>query len=244
MPKKKSLSRAVTHGSPGKPSFFSKQTVNFLREMSKNNDRDWFKENKERYESLVRSPALELILAMQSPLEKISECFLAESKKVGGSLMRPYRDTRFGNDKTPLKTNIGIHFRHRIGKDVHAPGFYIHIEPGDMFLGAGVWHPDSPTLKKIREAIDLNPTAWLKTVNQKSLTSQWKMHGESISRPPRGYSAEHPAIEALKLKDHILIANFSESELIDPAFPEFLQKKFQASAPFMLQLCQAIGLPF
>jgi len=174
----------------------------------------------------------------------LSECLVVESKKVGGSLMRPYRDTRFGSDKTPLKTNVGMQFRHRVGKDVHAPGLYVHLEPGNLFIGAGVWRPDSATLKKIRAAIDLNPTVWRKTLEAKTLSAEWELAGESLSRPPQGFSADHDAIEYLKRKDHILIAQFSQDDLIADDFPVRLAKRFKATTDFMTQLCQAIGLPY
>jgi len=96
---------------------FSKQTMSFLRDIKKNNNREWFEANKERYETHVRSPALEYIEAMAQPLAKISDQFVASPRKVGGSLMRIYRDVRFSKDKTPYKTNVGIQFRHSAGKD-------------------------------------------------------------------------------------------------------------------------------
>ena len=126
---------------------FKTSTIKFLRELEKNNNRDWFEANKHRYESDVREPALAYIEAMAPRLAKISPHFIASPKKVGGSLMRVYRDVRFSKDKTPYKTNIGIQFRHSAGKDVHAPGFYMHIEPSQVFIAAGIWRPDSEMLK-------------------------------------------------------------------------------------------------
>ncbi len=129
---------------------FTPETIRFFTQLSKNNNRDWFAKNKSRYEDVVLNPALELVTDMEAPLKKVSPHFLAIPKRSGGSLMRIYRDTRFSKDKTPYKTNLGIHFRHEIGKDVHAPGFYFHIDREQIFIGAGIWHPDSSTLKKIR----------------------------------------------------------------------------------------------
>ncbi|MGI9257968.1 MAG: DUF2461 domain-containing protein, partial [Gammaproteobacteria bacterium] len=125
---------------------FPAQTAKFLTELANNNARDWFNVNKQRYEDHVLEPALTFINAMEPRIEKISPHFLAVAKRTGGSLMRVYRDTRFSKDKTPYKTNIGIQFRHELGKDVHAPGFYLHIQPKNCFLGAGIWRPDSDAL--------------------------------------------------------------------------------------------------
>ncbi|MGI9427261.1 MAG: DUF2461 domain-containing protein, partial [Bythopirellula sp.] len=119
--------------------------LHFLNDLTKHNKRDWFQANKSRYEQELLAPALAFIEAMKEPLGKISPYFQAIPKKQGGSLMRIYRDVRFSKDKRPYKTNVGIHFRHEAGCDVHAPGFYFHIEPDEVFIGAGIWHPDSKT---------------------------------------------------------------------------------------------------
>ena len=103
---------------------FPKDSIKFFKELSKNNDREWFAEHKSWYEEVVLDPALALVTDMAAPLKKISPHFVAIPKRSGGSLMRIYRDTRFSKDKTPYKTNLGVQFRHEVGKDVHAPGFY------------------------------------------------------------------------------------------------------------------------
>ena len=144
---------------------FSQDTFQFLHDLRNNNERDWFNEHKADYENKVREPALEFITQMQPLLADISTRFIAAPKKVGGSLMRVYRDTRFGKDKTPYKTNVGIQFRHFMGKDVHAPGFYVHISEQECFVGAGIWRPDGPALSKIRHFIDDNPRGWTKAIN-------------------------------------------------------------------------------
>ena len=107
--------------------------VRFLEDLRDNNNRPWFRANKDRYECEVLEPCLSFIRAFSPRLRKISPFFVASDERVGGSLMRVYRDTRFGKDKTPYKTNVGIQFRHELGGDVHAPGFYIHIGPMSTF---------------------------------------------------------------------------------------------------------------
>ena len=105
---------------------FDPSLFEFLEELADNNHRSWFQNNKERYETVVLEPSLAFIREFASRLKTISPYFVASDRRVGGSLMRVYRDTRFGKDKTPYKTNVGIQFRHEFGKDVHAPGFYVH----------------------------------------------------------------------------------------------------------------------
>ena len=118
----------------------------FLLDLKDNNTRPWFEENKERYRSDVRDPVLDFIAAFAEPLANISPHFRADPRPNGGSLFRIYRDIRFARDKRPYKTNAGAHFRHSAGKNAHAPGFYLHLEPGECFAGCGVWRPDSNAL--------------------------------------------------------------------------------------------------
>ena len=125
----------------------------FLNDLAANNDREWFAENKARYEEHVKEPGLEFVNDFAPYLEKLSPHFVADSRPNGGSLFRIYRDTRFSKDKTPYKTNTGLQFRHEAAKDVHAPGYYMHLQPRQCFVGLGIWMPDGPATRKIREAI-------------------------------------------------------------------------------------------
>ncbi len=122
--------------------------------------------------------------------------------------MRVYRDTRFANDKTPFKTNVGIQFRHELGKDVHAPGFYLHIEPGNCFLGAGIWRPESKVLAAIREFIADNPNGWREAVGARAFKKDWELVGTTLVRPPRGFEPDHPLIVDLKRKDFHCVYEF------------------------------------
>lgn len=223
---------------------FPADAITFLQQLSHHNQRDWFQENKDRYESLVRTPALEFIDAMSPELNKISNQFNAIAKKSGGSLMRVYRDTRFSTDKTPYKTNIGIQFRHVLGKDVHAPGFYLHIEPDACFLGAGIWHPESKTLAKIRDFIADNPAAWQKALEHKPFKRAFELAGDALKRPPRGYPADHPLIEDLKRKDFIAIRSFDSKKIEAANFIGFVRKGFADTEPFMRYLCTAVEVNF
>jgi len=222
---------------------FPKDSIKFFKDLEKNNNRDWFAENKARYEDVVLNPALELVTEIAEPLKKVSPHFLAVPKKSGGSLMRIYRDIRFSKNKTPYKTNLGIHFRHEAGKNVHAPGFYFHIDTKEIFVGAGIWHPDSKTLGMIRTLIDDDPKYWKRSKNSKAFKQTFEMHGESLKRPPRGYEAGHPLIDDLKLKDHIGMVSLSKSDIFDRKLIDILIKNFKAAKPFVRFLCDAIHQP-
>jgi len=158
--------------------------------------------------------------------------------------MRVHRDVRFGKDKRPYKTNVGIQFRHERGKDVHAPGYYVHIEPGECFLGVGIWRPDAPSLGKIRDAIVEKPDKWKRAKTDKGFNKKYKMSGEALKNPPRGFDKEHPLIEDLKRKDFIAISNISDKAVCAKDFKSRVVDSFQEASTYMEFLCKALELRF
>lgn len=224
--------------------YFSPETFAFLRELAENNNRQWFQQNKQRYEEHVKDPAIRFIIDFAALLREISRHFTADPRPVGGSLFRIYRDTRFSNDKSPYKTNTGIQFRHNQGKDVHAPGYYLHLEPCNVFVGVGIWHPNSTTLGNIRDAISENPSGWKSAVRGKPFCSRFELSGNSLRRPPKGYDHNHPVIEDLKRKDFIGITTLSQEGVTRPEFPRDLAEIYTAGSSFVKFLCDAVGLPF
>ena len=229
---------------PKRQPAFSGKTITFLRELKANNNRDWFKQNKARYESDVLDPALRFIQAMHDPILNIAPHFTAVPKRMGGSLMRVYRDTRFSKDKTPYKTNIGIQFRHEQAKDVHSPGFYVHIEPEQVFIGAGMWRPDSTSLGHIRNRIVDKSPEWRRAVSGRAFARRFRLGGESLVRPPRGFAKDHPLIDDLKRKDFIAISELAVDDALDVAFRKDVTAAFRLAAPYMSFLCKAVGVPF
>lgn len=223
---------------------FSKATFRFLADLEANNERPWFQANRERYEQAVVAPALAFIGAMAPHLARISKHFDAVPKRTGGSLMRIYRDTRFAYNKTPYKTNVGIQFRHELGRDVHAPGFYVHIEPDGCFLGAGIWRPEPEPLRAIRESIVAQPALWHRVTTDRRLTSEFALTGERLERPPRGFSAASPHIDDLKRKDFTAISRLTQSDVLGRDFPALVAARFKAAAPLMAFLCAALDLEY
>jgi uncharacterized protein (TIGR02453 family) len=224
--------------------YFSKQTFEFLAALTKNNNREWFDAHQQEYEDVVRTPALAFISDMSDEMHAISPHFRALSKKVGGSLMRIHRDIRFGKDKAPFKTNIGIQFRHEVGKDIHAPGYYVHIEPGGCFVGVGLWRPDADALFKIREAIMKNGDTWVAARDDKSFSKQFTLEGDALANAPRGYAKDHPLVEDLKRKDFIGLAELREATVTSMNFRPQVVEYFRHAAPYMRFLCKALELKF
>lgn len=225
-------------------SHFGQELFKFFRDLRENNNREWFHANKKRYISDVRDPCLNFISDFGAHLIKISENFVADPRPVGGSLFRINRDTRFSKDKSPYKTQAGIHFRHSFGRKVHAPGFYLHLKPDEVFAATGVWRPESKSLVKIREAIVAQPKAWTQAVNAKEHREVCSLTGDKLKRPPKGFDPNHPLIEDIKRKDFLTIARFGEKDATSPGFVEKVFRAFKAPALFMEFLTKALDLPW
>lgn len=223
---------------------FEPTLFGFLEQLAVNNNRAWFQTNKQRYEHEVREPSLAFIRAFQPRLKRISPHFVASDRRGGGSLMRVYRDTRFARDAPPYKTNVGIQFRHEEGRDVHAPGFYVHIAPGECFLAVGLWRPDSASLGLIRQAIVDWPDRWRRARNDRPFRERFSPDGDSLKRPPRGFPADHRWIEDLKRTDFIGLEELEERDVLDGRYLDHVAASFTASRPFMRFLCHALHIPF
>jgi uncharacterized protein (TIGR02453 family) len=223
---------------------FEPTLFQFLEELADNNNRPWFQENKGRYERDVLEPCLAFIRAFQPRLKRISPYFVASDRRVGGSLMRVYRDTRFAKDSSPYKTNVGIQFRHEVGRDVHAPGFYVHIASEECFLAVGVWRPDSKALEMIRQAIVQWPDRWLRACRDHRFREFFYPDGGQLKRPPRGYPADHPLMDDLKRTDFIAVHELTEQDVQGKGFLDRVAAAFATARPFMRFLCQALQVPF
>ena len=224
--------------------YFSPRLFAFLNDLADNNNREWFKEHQDEYERHVREPALDFINDFATPLEGISPHFVADSRRVGGSLFRIQRDTRFATDKTPYKENTGMQFRHALAKDVHAPGFYVNLQPGECYMGVGLWRPETKVAYAIRERIDRDPNAWKRVTRGKRFTDVFTVTGESLSRPPKGYSEDHPLIEDLKRKDFIASTHLTQRQITSDQFMKEFTDYCKRAVPFMKFLCAAVGVPF
>jgi uncharacterized protein (TIGR02453 family) len=224
--------------------YFTNSAFQFLRDLSANNTREWFKENKSRYNAAIKEPAVRLITDFGPHLKKLSPHFRADPRPVGGSMFRIHRDVRFSRDKSPYKTMTGIQFRHDLGKDAHAPGFYLHIEPGQCFVALGCWHPDGPSLRKIREAITEDPGAWKRATGSKRFRDSFVLEGERLKRPPRDFDPEHPLVEDLKRKDFIGVMRVPQNFVTHPDLPRHLATAYRSGVPLMRFLCSGLGVPY
>ena len=171
---------------------FEPTLFQFLKQLAKNNNRPWFLENKPRYENEVLEPSLAFIRAFRPRLKKISEFFVASDRRVGGSLMRVYRDTRFWGKEEPYKTNVGIQFRHEFGKDIHAPGFYLHLEPGIVFWPWDYGGPIRCRCGRSGRRSSNGPFAGDARGTTRNSAAASTLDGGSLKKCPLGFPVDHP----------------------------------------------------
>lgn len=229
-----------------KTAYFTSATMRFLRALEKNNSREWFAAHKDEYETQLRQPYLRLIADLAEPLSEISAHYIADPRAVGGSLFRIHRDTRFSADKTPYKPWAGSRYYHRRARELQgeAPVFYLHVQPGAHFVGGGLWHPQSPTLKRVRDYLLNNPASWKAATRSAAFKRTYALGGESLSRPPRGYDPAHELIEDLKRKDFVCTAALDDDTLLSANLPKVLLRHFKIAAPLVDWLCGALDLEF
>ena len=222
--------------------YFNKSTFNFLNDLKANNNKEWFNENKEKYENVAREPFLKFIADFAPYLAKIAPNHLAIASKTGGSLFRINKDLRFANRDEPYKTWIAAQFKHKKSKDVHAPGFYLHIEPKNCFFGGGVWQPDAQTCQKIRSAIVKNSLDWGKIKNNKIFQSLFEMENDSLKKPPKGFDGNHTYIADIMKKNFVIRSALTQEEITSHDLLEKVVDLCQNSAKFIQFLTISCGL--
>ena len=224
--------------------YFTEKTFKFLRALGRNNEREWFHDHKADYEAHLRGPFQALISDLQPDLLAVSPHYRADPRGVGGSLFRIHRDTRFSNDKTPYKTWSGARFFHERSKQVEAPSYYLHVQPGNCFIGGGLWHPMPDSQRKIRQFLFDNPGTWKAAVQSPAFKRKYTLDGESLVRPPRGFDADHELIADIKRKDFVATLALEDSVVLGPRLRQAVAANFVALAPMMDYLCAALDLEF
>ncbi|WP_228455471.1 DUF2461 domain-containing protein [Chryseobacterium potabilaquae] len=190
----------------------SQKTFDFLKKLSKNNDREWFNDNKKLY-----TEAQENVISFLEELIKEMGSFDEELAKIDAkkSLFRIYRDTRFSKDKSPYKTNFGASLG--MGKGSQKGGYYLHLEPNKSFLAGGIYMPESSVLKEVRKEISLYGEDFLKIVNHKDFKKHFPTldQEDRLVKIPQGFEKEDPMAEYLKLKSFIVVYNIKDEEILN-----------------------------
>jgi len=192
-------------------------TLDFLGKLKKNNDREWFAKNRGSYEAAKS----EFEAFIQEVIKKITDFDpILKGLEAKSCIYRINRDTRFSNDKSPYKTNMGA-FIVRGGRKngVRFAGYYIHLEPGSCMVAGGAYMPPSPWLNAIREKIDSDPGEFIKIISDKSFRNSFgKLQGDKVKTTPKGYTSDNPNIDLLRHKSFLVMKDLKDKEVINPGF--------------------------
>lgn len=225
--------------------YFSDASFKFLRGLARHNTREWFLSHKADYESHVRAPFQRLLTDLQPALAALSPNFRADPRPVGGSLFRIQRDTRFANDKAPYKPWQGARLFHERRREVAAPSFYLHLQPGDCFIGAGLWHPETETVRKVRHFIVDNPGSWKAAAHGTAFRKRFDLEdSEMLVRMPRGFPDDFEFAEDLRRKNFVAFRALDDDLMTGPRLLQTVEKDLGALAPFTDYLCAALDLEF
>jgi uncharacterized protein (TIGR02453 family) len=215
---------------------FPPEAFAFLRDLKKNNNREWFQENKIIYDTKVRAPMVQLIEALQPEMKE----FAPELEVNSRAIFRIYRDIRFSQNKSPYKTHIAASFDLK-GPRAASAGLYLHVEPGKVFLGGGVYHPDSAQLLAIRTHIAAEHRKLRKMIQDSQFKRLFgKLDGEKLARMPRGFSEDHPAADLLKFKQVLVWKELNEAIARSPELQKQALKYFRGMMPVIRFLNTAL----
>jgi len=200
-----------------------KSTIKFLKDLDKNNNRDWFQEHKDLY-----------VFAQNNMKEVAKEIQTALNKKdqiSDARVFRIYRDVRFSKDKSPYKNNLGIHFTRATA--LRRGGYYLHIQPGGSFAGGGFWAPSPDDLKRIREEFAFDAKPIRKIINAKKFINYFgQLRGDELKTAPSGFDKNHPDIDLIRKKSFTVMRSFKDKEVLDPGFQKEVVKTFEAMRPY------------
>ena len=226
-------------------SHFTPASLKFLRGLARHNDKAWFEAHRQDYEAHVRQPFLRLITDLQPALATVSPHFRADPRTVGGSLFRIHRDARFSSDKSPYKPWQGARLFHERRREVPAPSFYVHLQPGGSFVGGGLWHPEADTQRRVRQFILDNPATWKKVAHDPKLRRRFALDDtEVLSRAPRGFPADFEFIDDLKHRNWVFWRSLDDATMTGPRLRRTLEADLVALGPFIDYLCAALDLEF
>lgn len=222
----------------GKFQGFPEDGIKFLKQIKRNNDREWFAERKEKYETLLKQPMLDLTEDLAAHFREKAP----EIKFAPRGILRIYRDTRFSKDKTPLKTFVGASFSF-VGypKGVSSPGVYFQVSPEEAFTAGGLYMPDARQLTRLRYSIDQNPDAFLGLIENRAFKKYFDagLEGERLKRAPQGYLPDHPMIEELKRKQFYVSKTFKVADCTKPKFLTQVADSFERMIPIIRWLARS-----
>tara|TARA_B100001123_G_scaffold353553_1_gene405605 strand:+ start:949 stop:1641 length:693 start_codon:yes stop_codon:yes gene_type:complete len=221
---------------------FTKDTLKFLRALKRHNERDWFNAHKANYEAHVKAPMLAIIKRLATDFPQIAPDLVASPR----SMYRIYRDTRFSPDKTPYKTHVSAAFSHQRLLKNESAGLYFHLSPTELWIGGGLYAPQTPQLHRIREHIVANLQRFGSLAESPAVKRLGGVRGERLQRVPRGFPKDHKAADYLRLKQYLIGDQLDAEKALSPRFYDMLVRRFTTIAPFIhfLNAPLAAAAPF
>lgn len=228
---------------------FSRGALTFLRQLKRNNKREWFLAHREAYDNEVLGPLKLLVEEVDVRFGHFAPEFVGDPKR---SIFRIYRDVRFSKDKSPYKTHAASWFKHQnsghgVGSESHGSGagFYFHLEPGESFLAGGIWMPPRPMLNQLRDSIAAKPKDFEKSISAPAFKRRFKKLSEEamLTRLPRGFAPGHPAEKWLRYQSFTAGATLSDADVLSRRLVEKIEKDYKVLLPFVRWLNQSLGFP-
>ncbi|MEZ4810975.1 MAG: DUF2461 domain-containing protein [Allomuricauda sp.] len=201
----------------------SKKTFDFLKELSQNNNKEWFEEHKTAFKTCEAE--------VKSFFEQVKELLSHHDDIEKMKLFRIYRDVRFSKDKTPYKTHLAGSFS-RLGAHLRG-GYYLHLTPGGSFLATGFWEPNAEDLYRIRKELEMDASDFREVINEPSFKKVWgELVGDAVKTAPKGFDKEHPDIDLIKRKQFIFVRKFADKEVLSASFITEVDKSYRAIRPY------------
>lgn len=228
---------------------FTPGAMTFLRQLKRNNEREWFKARKEEFDSLLQGPLRLFVEEMDVRLARIAPELHGDPKR---SIFRIHRDTRFSKDKTPYKTHVSCWFTHvraghGVGTETHGAGagYYFHFEPGASMVAGGIWMPPRPALASIRARIATRGAELRKLLKARALVQRYTPLSEEgkLTRTPRGFDSDHPESDLLRHVSFTISTPLSDADMVSKSLPKIVEKEFIAMRPMVRWLNDALGYP-
>ena len=212
-------------------SYFDEEALRFLRGLKRNNKREWFEARRGIYEGKLKAPMLALIERLT---EGMAEYAPAHMRPAAKCLFRIYRDTRFAADKSPYKTHLGAWWSRSALEKTSGGGYYMHVGAQELVIAAGVYMPEKNQLLAIRRRLMEHHAEWKKLIEDKKLLRVFAVHDPlALARAPKGFPAEHPAIEWIKWRQWGVTAHLPAEAALKPGLALEIEKRFRLAAPLV-----------
>lgn len=223
--------------SPANP-YFSTQALDFLRKLKRNNRREWFEARRDAYERELKAPMLALIERVTRGMEGYAPDHLRPAGKI---MLRIYRDTRFSADKTPYKTHVAAWWTRNGLEKTSGGGYYLHVSATELVMAAGVYMPPKEQLFAIRNYLLESHAEFRRLIENKKLRAKMELHDpQSLTRPPKGFPADHPATEWIKWRQWGVVATLPAADALKPNLPNLVEEYFRLAAPLVNFLNQPL----